>query len=479
MTDPRRHLPSVTRLLADREVAAVLAGAPRAVAVRAVRDAIAAARLDPEDAPRPAAGWAASVADALRLATRPTLRRCINATGVVLHTNLGRAPLAAAAWRAIREIAPAYSTLEYDPERGARGDRHVHCAGLLVGLTGAPAAMVVNNAASALLLALSTAAAGGDVIVSRGELIEIGGGFRIPEILETSGARLVEVGTTNRTRLADYERALKDSRADAPTHRRTDARTHRRAGRRTGAAPIAILKVHRSNFRQEGFVAEATLAELVALGRKRRVPVIYDLGGGLMLDLGSDGLPGEPTLPAAARSGATAVAASGDKLLGGPQAGILVGAASFVARCRANPLARAVRADKLTLGALAATLALYEDPDAARREIPVLRMLTASLASLQARAAALAGRLPAAAAATVGPTRAAVGGGAFPGTELPSAGVLLAPPSMPAAALAQRLRRAEPPVIGVVSGGRVVLDVRTILPEDEGDVVAAVTAALA
>jgi len=471
MTDPRRHLPSVTRLLADREVAAVLAGAPRAVAVRAVRDAIAAARLDPEDAPRPAAGWAASVADALRLATRPTLRRCINATGVVLHTNLGRAPLADAAWRAIRDIATGYSTLEYDPERGARGDRHVHCAGLLVGLTGAPAAMVVNNAASALLLALSTAAAGGDVIVSRGELIEIGGGFRIPEILETSGARLVEVGTTNRTRLADYERALKD--------RRTDTQTHRRAGRRTGAAPIAILKVHRSNFRQEGFVAEVPLAELVALGRKRRVPVIYDLGGGLMLDLSGDGLPGEPTLPAAARSGATAVAASGDKLLGGPQAGILVGTASFVARCRANPLARAVRADKLTLGALAATLALYEDPDAARSDIPVLRMLTASLPSLHARAAALASRLPTAAAATVGPTRAAVGGGTFPGTELPSAGVLLVPPSMPAAALAQRLRRGEPPVVAVVSGGRLVLDVRTILPEDESDVVAAVTAALA
>lgn len=468
MTDPRRRLPSVSRLLADREVAAVLAGAPRAVAVRAVRDAIAAARLAPEDVPSSAAAWALSVAGALRLATRPTLRRCINATGVVLHTNLGRAPLALAAWRAIADFAPGYSTLEYDPERGARGDRHVHCAGLLVGLTGAAGAMVVNNAASALLLALSTAAAGGDVIVSRGELIEIGGGFRIPEILETSGARLVEVGTTNRTRLADYQRAI------AALGRRGAG-----GGARGTKRPLAILKVHRSNFRQEGFVAEASLAELVALGRKRRVPVIYDLGGGLMLDLGGEGLAGEPTLPAAARSGATAVAASGDKLLGGPQAGILVGAAPFVARCRANPLARAVRADKLTLGALAATLALYEDPDAARRDIPVLRMLTASLPSLHARAAALASRLPPAAAATVAPTRAAVGGGAFPGTELPSAGVLLAPPSIGAATLAQRLRRAEPPVVGVVAGGRVVLDVRTILPEDEGDVVAAVTAALA
>jgi L-seryl-tRNA(Ser) seleniumtransferase len=477
MTDPRRRLPSVSRLLEDPEVAAVLTDAPRAVAVRAVRDAIAAARHAPGVVPRDAAGWAAAVADALRVATRPTLRRCINATGVVLHTNLGRAPLAPAAWRAIQDFAPGYSTLEYDPERGGRGDRHLHCAGLLEELTGAAGAMVVNNAASALLLALATAAAGGDVIVSRGELIEIGGGFRIPEILETSGARLVEVGTTNRTRLADYERALKAAGRAPASPERSGTRTRGRT--RAPERPVAVLKVHRSNFRQEGFVAEASLAELVALGRKRRVPVIYDLGGGLMLDLDGDGLAGEPTLPASARSGATAVVASGDKLLGGPQAGILVGAAPFVARCRAHPLARAVRADKLTLGALAATLALYRDPAAARRDVPVLRMLTADLASLQARAGALASRLPPAATATVAPTRAAVGGGAFPGIELPSAGVLLAPPSLAAATLAQRLRRADPPVVGIVAGGRVVLDVRTILPEDEGAVVAAVTAALA
>ncbi|HXY69636.1 MAG TPA: L-seryl-tRNA(Sec) selenium transferase [Gemmatimonadales bacterium] len=340
----------------------------------------------------------------------------------------------------------------------------MHCAGLLTELTGAPAAMVVNNAASALLLALATAASGGDVVVSRGELIEIGGGFRIPEILEKSGARLVEVGTTNRTRLADYEKAL------------TQGRTGKPRGR---AGPIAILKVHRSNFRQEGFVAEATLAELVALGRRRRVPVIYDLGGGLMLDLEADGLAGEPTLPAAVRSGAAAVVASGDKLLGGPQAGILAGAAPFVARCRAHPLARAVRADKLTLGALAATLALYRDPAAARREVPALRMLTAPLAELEARAAALASRLPAAARATVEPTRAAVGGGTFPGVELPSAGVALAPAGASAAELARRLRLAEPPVVAVTTASRVVLDLRTILPEDEPAVIGAVAAALA
>jgi L-seryl-tRNA(Ser) seleniumtransferase len=430
-----------------------------------VRRAIDDARAAPEAAPADGTLWAAAVARALESATRPTLRRAVNATGVVLHTNLGRAPLSDAALTAVHEAARGYSTLEYDAERGSRGDRHVHCAGLLVELTAAPAAMVVNNAASALLLALETAAAGGDVIVSRGELIEIGGGFRIPEILEKSGARLVEVGTTNRTRLADYERALKPvGRATARPHGRTASR--------------AILKVHRSNFRQEGFVAEASLDELVALGRRRRLPVIYDLGGGLMTDLSDEGLAGEPLLPAAARSGATAVVASGDKLLGGPQAGILLGTAAFVGRCRSNPLARAVRADKLTISALAATLALYRDPAAARREVPVLRMLTTALPVLAARAERLAALLPPAAHAAVTATRAAVGGGAFPGIELASAGVALAPAGLSAAALAERLRLAPTPVIAVVTGGRVVLDVRTLLPEEEPSVADAVAAAL-
>ena len=480
MTDPRRALPSVSRLLAEPEVAAALAGAARPLAVRAVREAVAAARLAPASAPQDPGQWAHAVADALRLAAQPTLQPCINATGVVLHTNLGRAPLAAAACRALEAVAPGYSTLEYDVGRGGRGDRHQHCAGLVMELTGAGGAMVVNNAAAAVLLALATAAAGGEVIVSRGELIEIGGGFRIPEILETSGARLVEVGTTNRTRLSDYEKALKDRRTDARTHGRTDARGHGGTGaRESPRAPVAILKVHRSNFRQEGFVAEASLEELVALGRKWKRPVIYDLGGGLMVDLAGAGLAGEPTLPAAVRAGATAVVASGDKLLGGPQAGILAGAAGFVARCRAHPLARAVRADKLTLGALAATLALYRDPQGAQREVPVLRMLTAPLPVLASRAGALAARLPEAARPLVTSTRAAVGGGAFPGTELPSAGVTLEPAGVAAAELARRLRLGARPVIAIVTGSRVVLDVRTILPEDEPAVVAAVAAALA
>ena len=472
MTDPRRRLPSVDHLLKESAVAALAAGVPRSALVRAVRHALGDARAAPEQAPADAAAWAAAVLRALESATRPTLRRAVNATGVVLHTNLGRAPLSEAALAAVREAARGYSTLEYDAERGRRGDRHVHCAGLLTELTGAPAAMMVNNAASALLLALATAAAGGDVIVSRGELIEIGGGFRIPEILEKSGARLLEVGTTNRTKLADYERALKAAGTEARGHGGTGGRPRERR------PPVAILKVHRSNFRQEGFVAEASLEELVALGRKRRVPVIYDLGGGLMVDLSADGLDGEPLLPRAAKSGATAVVASGDKLLGGPQAGIVLGTAAFVERCRTNPLARAIRADKLTIAALSATLALYRDTAMARREVPVLRMLTEPRSVLVARAERLAATLPPAAHAVMTATRAAVGGGAFPGLDLASAGVALAPEGLSAAGLAERLRLAATPVVALVTGGRVVLDVRTIAPEDEQTVADAVAAAL-
>jgi L-seryl-tRNA(Ser) seleniumtransferase len=470
MSDPRRRLPSVDRLLRDEAVQAALNGVPRGLAVLAVRRAIAEARAAGRTGTDGAPTWAAAVTRALESATRPTLRRTVNATGVVLHTNLGRAPLADAALRAIAATAGGYSTLEYDAERGRRGDRHTHCAGLLQELTGAPAAMVVNNAASALLLALDTMVPGGDVIVSRGELIEIGGGFRIPEILEKSGARLVEVGTTNRTRLGDYERALRARPVAGRGRPATRGGAH--------AAPRTILKVHRSNFRQEGFVAEAALEELVALGRRRRVSVIYDLGGGLMLDLAADGLAHEPTLPGAARSGATAVIASGDKLLGGPQAGILVGSAPFVARCRSNPLARAARADKLTLAALAATLSLYRDPAQARREIPVLRMLTEPASALAERAERLAAMLPAAARAAVTTTHAAVGGGAFPGTVLASVGVALAPAGVPPLALAERLRRAPTPVVALVTAGRVVLDVRTILPPDERTVAEAVGSAL-
>lgn len=454
MTDRRRNLPSVDALLREPLVAAAGAGQPRTALVRAVRETIALVRGG-APAPTGPREWASAVGQHLARLTVPTLRSCLNATGVVVHTNLGRAPLAEAARRAVAEAAEGYGTLEYDTASGERGDRQRHVDALLAELTGADDALVVNNCAAALVLALGTAAAGAGVVVSRGELIEIGGGFRIPEIIETAGTTLVEVGTTNRTRASDYEAALR---------RREPAR--------------AILKVHRSNFRLEGFTAEVPLADLVRLGRKARRPVIYDLGGGLMLDPGPEALRGEPTLPDAARSGATAVVASGDKLLGGPQAGILVGTRAFVARCRRNPLARAVRADKLTLAGLAATLRLYRDPETARREVPVLRMLAEPADAVAGRARRLTTALPAAAGAEVVATRAAVGGGAFPGVLLDSAGVALRPAHLTASALAERLRLGAPPVIGVVTRGRVVLDLRTVAPEDEARLARAVGAAL-
>jgi L-seryl-tRNA(Ser) seleniumtransferase len=447
----------VDRLLRAPAIAALGADQPRDVLVAAVRRAVAGAREASKTAPRNDADWVAAIARAISDATTPTLRRCINATGVVIHTNLGRAPLADAAVEAITAAAQGYSTLEYDVGRGRRGSRHIHCADLLVELTGATAAMVVNNAASALLLGLAAAAEGGEVVVSRGELIEIGGGFRIPEIMEKSGARLVEVGTTNRTRLGDYERAL--GRPGAAR-----------------ASVAAILKVHRSNFAMIGFTEDPPVDELVALGRRKKKPVLYDLGGGLMVDLSNVGLTGEPTLREAVQSGATAIVASGDKLLGGPQAGLLLGSASFLERCRAHPLARAVRADKLTLAGLAATLTLYRDPVRARREVPVLRMLTVGRAELMERATALLPRLPAGANAEVVSTRAAVGGGAFPGVELESAGVALA--SADAGALAGRLRRREMPVVGIVGRGRVTLDLRTVHPDEEPELARAVAEAI-
>jgi L-seryl-tRNA(Ser) seleniumtransferase len=474
VTDRRRDLPSVDRLLRSPAVAAACAGVPHAVLVRAVREAVEQVREGSRTAPASEALWARAIAEQVTAAAVPTLQRVINATGVVLHTNLGRAPLARQACDAMVDVAGGYSALEFDLVNGTRGSRHLHCTGLLTELTGAQDAMVVNNAAAALVLVLATAAGGGNAIVSRGELIEIGGGFRIPDIMAQSGATLIEVGTTNRTRIADYEKALAGKMA-----RRQDGK---RAGKLASlpACQLAVfLKVHRSNFSMRGFTAEASLAELVALGKKRRVPVLYDLGGGLMTDLGDRGLTDEPTLPQAAACGAAAVVASGDKLLGGPQAGIIVGTRKFLAACRAHPLARAVRADKLTLAGLAATLGLYRDAAAARREVPVLRMLTATAAELAPRAEELRAALPAAAQALVIATRSTVGGGAFPGAELASWGVALQPPGIAANELAARLRAAPVPVIGVVHKGRVVLDVRTLLASDLPPVAAAVVQAIA
>lgn len=445
MTDPRRALPSVDRLLRDPEIAGLMERAPRNVVAAAVREAV-------DEARRAGTGpshWAADVADRVQRRLTPSLQPVLNATGVVLHTNLGRAPLAEAAIRAMTAVASGYSTLEYDLVSGSRGSRTEHCGSLLAELAGTEDALVVNNAAAALVLALNAVAGGREVVISRGELIEIGGAFRIPDIMAKSGAVLREVGTTNRTHLADYRDAI---------------------SARTGA----LLAVHRSNFEQRGFVSSPAPAEQSGLAHEHGLPFLYDVGSGLLADLGPWGLTTEPRVQDAVASGADLVIFSGDKLLGGPQAGCLVGTGKAIAGCRDNPFARAARADKLTLAALEATLQLYRDPAAARREVPVLRMLTMDPALLRRSAEALANRLPSWSRAEVIPGESAVGGGAFPGAALPTVLVAIDAGVIGAESLARRLRLGVPPVIARVAENRVLLDPRTLPPGAEADIAAAV-----
>jgi L-seryl-tRNA(Ser) seleniumtransferase len=435
VTDTRRALPSVGVVLEHAGLVALAERLPRTLVTEAVRTLIAGAR---DGAPLPStdAEWVRAVEAHVAARVQPSLRGAINATGVVLHTNLGRAPLAAAALEAIADVARGASTLEYDLARGARGARHVHCAGLLAELTGAEDALVVNNCAAALVLALQALAAGRETLVSRGELVEIGGSFRVPEIMATSGTTLVEVGTTNRTHADDYRRALTP---------------------RTGA----IVKVHRSNFALEGFVAEASVRELAPIAAEAAVPLLHDFGSGLMLDLSAWGLSGEPTARDAVRDGATLVMMSGDKLLGGPQAGIIVGKAEAIARLRGHPLARA----------LGATLALYRDPARAVREIPALAMLTADVASVRARAERIADSLKDRAAGlrdggadvAVAASEATVGGGAFPTARIPSFAVTI---GGDAGALEARLRAGAIPVVARIGDGRVLLDLRSVSPAE-------------
>ena len=449
MTDPRRRLPAVEALLAEPDIAALVAAHPRSVVVRAVRETIEGARTTGGAAP--AEGWGAAVLARVHRLAAPSLEPVINATGVVLHTNLGRAPLAGPAIAAMARIAGSYSNLEYDVTRGTRGSRHGLCRDLLVELTGAPDALVVNNAAGALLVALSALARDGAAIVSRGELIEIGGAFRIPDIMARSGAKLVEVGTTNRTHRKDYEAALTP-----------DARL--------------LLKVHRSNFQVTGFTTEVPATELAELARAQGVASLYDLGSGLLLDLAPWGLSGEPGVRDGLASGVDAVVFSGDKLLGGPQAGILLGARAAIDACRKDPLARAVRSDKFTLAALEATLALYRDPERARMEIPVLRMLTEDVAQIRRRGEALQQGVGKDADLVGGESE--VGGGSFPGAKLPTWLVRLTPRHLTPDTLSARLRDGEPPIIPRIAGDHVLLDPRTIFPEQLETVAGAVRAAL-
>jgi L-seryl-tRNA(Ser) seleniumtransferase len=455
MKDLRRALPSVDRLLGSEPFAPLLASAPRELVVATLQAELGRIREELTGGVLPARladyGWyAGRVGAALQRLTTGSLLPVLNATGVVLHTNLGRAPLPAAALLAIQQVAAGFCTLEYDLERGGRGSRYVHCRDLLVRLTGAEDALVVNNNAAALVLALNTTARGRDAIISRGELVEIGGAFRVPEIMERSGARLREVGATNRTHAADYRDAI---------------------GSQTGA----LLKVHPSNFIIDGYTSEVAVGELAGIAAAAAVPLIHDVGSGLLIDPARIGLQSEPTPQQSLRAGADLVTMSGDKLMGGPQCGIILGGAHLIGRLRDNPLCRALRVDKLTLAALAATLVLYLDGERAVREIPVLRMLAMTGAELATRAAAFVGLCHAVGiTATTVPGTSAVGGGAAPGSVLPTTLILLPPAGTAAVQLERRLRAGRPAVVTRIVGDRVALDLRTVPPDAEASLLDAI-----
>lgn len=438
MTDSRRQLPSVGKLLETSGVKSLLEDYPRSVILHSLRKILDAARKSRQDLT--STQVVAALQSRVDETVRSTLRRVINATGIVLHTNLGRAPLADVAIAAIAETSSGYANLEYDLGIGARGSRYSHCVELLKELTGAEDAIVVNNCAASLVLALGSLSMGREAVVSRGELVEIGGSFRIPDIMRASGANLVEVGTTNRTHVDDYISA---------------------AGPNTGA----FVKVHRSNFTVNGFVAEVGIDRLAPVASERGIPVIHDLGSGLLISLDGIGLTGEPLASDAVRAGATLVLMSGDKLLGGPQAGIIVGKEAAVARLRRNPLARALRVDKLTIAALSATLELYRDPARAVREIPILAMLAQSVDQLDERAQRISRFLgDKGISHRVAGSTGSVGGGAFPGSSLESRAIAF---DVSPEALEMKLRQGTVPVIGRIHDGELLLDVRSVLPAED------------
>src|SRR3954454_16029297 len=427
-----RDLPSVDELARE---------ADDPLAVEAARAVLERAREEIRAGGEPG-DLAERLAEELAAARRPGLRRVLNATGVIVHTNLGRAPLAPEALERVRGVGGGGSNLEYYLESGTRGSRQVHATAILRRLTGAEAALVVNNNAAAVMLALAALAEGREELVSRGELIEIGDGFRIPEVLARSGARLVEVGTTNRTRAADYERAV-------------------------GPETALLLRVHQSNFRVVGFTEQPRLSELAEVAGRHGLPLVDDLGSGSLAEPSDPWLGDrEPTVRESLAAGADLVCFSGDKLLGGPQAGIVVGRADLVEQLRRHPLQRALRADKLTLAALEGTLTLYLDPELAAREVPVLRMLHEPVEAVRARAE----RLAAATGGEVEETVGRVGGGALPLAELPSFACAVEEE------LAAPLRAGDPPVVGVIRDGRLLLDCRTLTDAEADEVAHAVAA---
>jgi L-seryl-tRNA(Ser) seleniumtransferase len=464
-----REIPSVDELLSRARLVALSETAGRPIVTQAVRAALAELRTRLKAAPNAAPDGAASSAEAIeaRVAAEveallaPSLRRVINATGVILHTNLGRAPLASAAVAHMAETATRYSNLEYDIATGARGKRDVHTARVLAEMAGAEAAIVVNNNAAAVFLVLNTLAKGAEVIVSRGELIEIGDGFRIPDIMSESGAVLREVGTTNRTRIRDYERAI---------NKRTRL----------------LLRVHPSNFRIAGFTERPSLEELAALGRRKRVPVFEDLGSGCVADLAAAGID-EPVVRASCRAGAAIVSFSGDKLLGGPQAGIIAGKKQLVERIRRNPLFRALRVDKLTIAALEVTLKAYHR--GALDEIPTVRMIRLPADEIARRAAAFVERLRASlppggegdAEIQVRAGFSVIGGGSTPDQQLPTHLITIASRRHSAAQLEERLRKPAhgTPVVARVAERRLVVDLRTVFPDEETALAASLAQAFA
>ncbi len=449
--DTLRRLPAVDKLLNEPSLISLQESVPRALVVQAARTVLDVLREEVraggvlDEAEFLPDRIVDDVTDLARKLATPSLRRGVNATGIILHTGLGRAVLPEAARFAIGEVAAGHSTLEIDVETGARGSRSAHYRRLLCDLCGSESAFAVNNNAGGVLLALNTLAAGREVIVSRGQLVEIGGSFRMPDIMTRAGVRLVEVGTTNRTRISDFEQAVTDDTA-------------------------LLLRVHPSNYRILGFTEEASLEQMVELGQRFGIPVMDDVGSGALIDLAQYGLQSEPLVQESVRAGADIVTFSGDKLLGGPQAGLVVGKREPVDAMSGNPLARALRLDKLALAGLEATLRLYLDPESAVREIPALRAITRPLAEIQAAALELARRIDAlgleGVTAQVVDGMSQVGGGSLPGEELPSRLVALTSPSLRPDEIARGFRRSSPPIFGRVGDDRFLLDLRTVGDEE-------------
>ncbi len=446
-----RQIPSIDRLLGSEPLQELAATCPHVLLREGAQQAVAEVRqaLLDESSKTPdcsVEGVAGRAAELAKIAARPSLRRVINVTGTLLHTNLGRAPLCEAALQAVNNVSRGYSNLEYDLDAGKRGKRFTHVEKLVCRLTGAEAAHVVNNNAGAVLLALAALAGGKKALVSRGELIEIGGSFRIPDIMAAGGTRMVEVGTTNKTHLDDYRRGIDEETS-------------------------LILKVHTSNYRILGITEPVTGAELADLAHAHKLPVLEDLGSGLLLDLTTYGLPREPTVRETLAHGIDLVTFSGDKLLGGPQAGIIVGRKEIVDRLRKHPMARALRLDKMTLAALEATLRLYLDTEQAFRELPTLRMLSTPAEKLRERCDQLMPRCEKtlgnlAKFATIQST-APVGGGALPLAEMPGWVIACQPLKLSLNRLLQNLRKAETPVIGRVQDDQLLIDPRTLAEPDE------------